>query len=174
MANLGPLVSIGIPAHNAERWIRQCVESALAQTWPLCEVIVVNDGSSDGTGEILATFGDRIRLIAQQQRGSNPSRNTAMAAAQGEWLLFLDADDYLLPGKIEQQLHEGGKLSPVEGMEPLAALIGPVLEERWEGDTPGEPLPTAWHPERDFAEQWLRWWLPQTSGVLWSRRALLE
>lgn len=171
MASSGPAVSICIPAHNAERWVRAAVESALAQTWPLCEVIVVDDGSTDGTPEILAAFGDRIRLLPQEESsGSNPSRNRAWREARGQWLLFLDADDYLLPGKVEQQLHEGRLLTGVD-RSPMAALIGPVLEEVWRDGEAGPPELCTWRPELDFAEQWLRWTLPQTSGVLWNKEA---
>lgn len=173
MPALGPLVSICLPAHNAERFIQQAVESALNQTWPLREVIVVDDGSTDATPQILSTFGDKIRLISQRQGGANPSRNAALHAAKGDWVLFLDADDYLLPGKLEQQMHEGRLLEGADG-SPLAALIGPVLEERWTNDEPGQPVLSPWRPELDFAEQWLRWTLPQTTGVLWNRQALLE
>ncbi len=173
MSQLGPLVSICVPAHNAERFVRQAVESALRQTWPLHEVIVVDDGSTDQTPHILAEFGDRIILLSQRQGGANPSRNAALQAAKGDWVLFLDADDYLLPGKVEQQLHEGRLLEGTSG-PPLAALIGPVLEERWVDGEVSEPVLSPWRPELDFAEQWLRWTLPQTSGVLWNRKAFLQ
>lgn len=173
MSISGPLVSICVPAHNAERFICQAIESALGQTWPLREVIVVDDGSTDATPEILADFGDRITCLSQQHGGANPSRNAAMRVARGDWLLFLDADDYLLPGKLEQQMHEGRLLEGAHDNQ-LAALFGPVLEERWTNGEPGVPILSPWRPELDFAEQWLRWTLPQTSGVLWNRQAFSE
>ena len=97
-------VSVIIPAHNAAAFIRETVDSALAQSWPDVEVIVVNDGSTDGTDTVLASFGDRIRVIDQEQSGVAVARNRGAAAARGFWLAFLDADDLWLPHKLETQL----------------------------------------------------------------------
>ena len=98
------LVSVVIPAHNAAPFLRETVESALAQSWPSVEVIVVNDGSTDGTAAVLASFGDRIRVVGQRQSGVAVARNRGAAAARGTWLAFLDADDVWLPHKLERQL----------------------------------------------------------------------
>jgi len=99
------LVSILIPAYNAERWIGETLESALAQTWPDKEIIVVDDGSTDGTLAQARHFEDRgVRVIAQANQGAAAARNTALRAARGAWLQFLDADDLLHPSKIERQL----------------------------------------------------------------------
>jgi glycosyltransferase involved in cell wall biosynthesis/peptidoglycan/xylan/chitin deacetylase (PgdA/CDA1 family) len=99
-----PLVSILIPAYNAESWIRQSIESALTQTYSPKEVIVVDDGSTDGTAEIVRSFGDRIRFEARPHAGGNAARNVLLELAQGEWLQYLDADDYLLPNKLLDQM----------------------------------------------------------------------
>src|SRR5580700_7824510 len=96
-----PRVTICIPCFNAERWIAEAVRSALGQTWPEKEVIVVDDGSSDGSLDRLREFGDSILLLRGEHRGGNSARNTALRHARGEWLQFLDADDYLKPSKIE-------------------------------------------------------------------------
>ncbi len=99
------LVSILIPAYNAERWIAGTIESALAQTWPAKEIIVVDDGSADRTLAVARSFGDRgVQVITQANRGAAAARNTALRAARGAWIQFLDADDLLNPRKIEQQL----------------------------------------------------------------------
>src|SRR6476646_1430405 len=98
------LVSILTPCYNAERWIAQCIESALAQTWPQKVVIVVDDGSSDASLTIIKTFGDQIRWETGPNRGGNAARNRLLDLARGEWLQYLDADDYLLTGKIERQM----------------------------------------------------------------------
>lgn len=98
------LVSVIIPAHNAAPFLRETIESALAQSWPSVEVIVVNDGSTDNTPGILALFGDRIRVIDQRQSGVAVARNRGAAVAQGTWLAFLDADDVWLTHKLERQL----------------------------------------------------------------------
>ena len=99
-------VTIAIPCYNAERWIAACVESALAQTWPAKEIIVTDDGSTDGSLALLEKFGTAIRLLRTDHRGGNHARNTALQNATGEWLQFLDADDYLEPEKLARQFAE--------------------------------------------------------------------
>src|SRR5262249_24552816 len=101
-----PLVSIGIPSFNSAQWLGQAIESALAQTWPEKEVIVVDDGSRDESPEIARQFGTKVHLIVTENRGGNQARNEALRAARGEWMQFLDADDYLEPEKIAQQFAE--------------------------------------------------------------------
>src|SRR5580704_15422021 len=99
-----PLVSILIPCYNAERWVAQAIESALAQTWPEKEVIVVDDGSTDGSLGIIKQFEARIRWETGPNRGGNNTRNRLLELARGEWLQYLDADDYLLPDKVGRQM----------------------------------------------------------------------
>ncbi len=84
------LISILIPCFKAERWIAQAIESALAQTWPEKEVIVVDDGSTDGSLEVIKSFGDRIRWETGPNRGGNAARNRLLELARGEWLQYLD------------------------------------------------------------------------------------
>lgn len=97
-------VSVIMPAYNAERFIRESVDSALAQTHPDVEVIVVDDSSTDGTPRILAAYGERIRVHRQPNSGAAAARNTAARLATGEWLALLDADDVWEPRKLERQL----------------------------------------------------------------------
>src|SRR5260370_41966977 len=98
------LVSILIPCFNAERWVAQAIESALSQTWPEKEVIVVDDGSTDASLEIIESFGARERWETGPNRGGNVARNRLLELARGEWLHYLDADDYLVPEKIASQM----------------------------------------------------------------------
>lgn len=105
------LVSVVIPAYNAERYIAAAVDSALAQTYPHCEVIVVDDGSTDRTPQILEGYGDRIRLHRQQNGGSSAACNAGVALARGRWIAFLDADDLWLPDKTRLQLERCGRLA---------------------------------------------------------------
>src|SRR5438067_693233 len=98
------LVSILIPCFNAERWVAQAIESALSQNWPETEVIVVDDGSNETSLENNKSFGDRIRWETGPNRGSNVARNRLLELTRGEWLQYLDADDYLLPEKIALQM----------------------------------------------------------------------
>jgi glycosyltransferase involved in cell wall biosynthesis len=93
-----------IPAYNAAAYLREAVDSALAQVGVSQEVIVVDDGSTDATPQIIADYGDRIRSIMQPNAGHVAARNRAATIAQGEWLAFLDADDCWAPTKLAAQL----------------------------------------------------------------------
>ncbi len=100
-----PLVSILIPAYNAEKWVGQAIQSALTQTWPNKEIIVVNDGSGDQTLEAASPFESRCcKVVSQENRGASSARNRALSLAQGDFIQWLDADDLLAPDKIERQL----------------------------------------------------------------------
>ncbi|MDR5708499.1 MAG: glycosyltransferase family 2 protein, partial [Armatimonadota bacterium] len=101
---MSPTVSLVIPAHNAEAYLREALDSVFAQTRPPDEVIVVDDGSLDRTPEIAASYGDRVRLVRQPNRGEAAARNTGVRVAQGELIAFLDADDAWLPGYLTSQL----------------------------------------------------------------------
>jgi len=99
-----PQVSVIIPVYNGSRYIVQAVESALGQTFTNLEIIVVDDGSTDRTQQVLQPYLDRIRYIYQENQGVAAARNIACQLAQGEFLAFLDADDYFLPSKLENQV----------------------------------------------------------------------
>lgn len=150
------LVSILIPCFNAEPWIGECIESALAQTWPEKEVIVVDDGSTDGSLDIVRRFGDRIRWESGLNRGGNAARNRLFELARGEWLQYLDADDYLKPAKVQRQA-EFAALHP-----DCEIIINPVILERQEGNH------RVWIETRipDPRDPWILlalWQLPQTA-----------
>ena len=98
-----PLVSVVIPTHNSARFIAEAVRSVLAQTYRRCEVIVVDDGSSDGTREVLEPFADRIRYLHQANQGPSAARNAGIRMAQGQFICLLDADDRWAPAKVERQ-----------------------------------------------------------------------
>jgi glycosyltransferase involved in cell wall biosynthesis len=99
------LVSIIVPAYNAELYLAETLRSVLAQTWPWIEIIVINDGSRDGTMSVAASFADpRIKLINQPNGGAAAARNRGLQEARGEFMQFLDADDLLAPDKLERQL----------------------------------------------------------------------
>jgi GT2 family glycosyltransferase len=159
-----PLVSILIPCYNAERWVGQAIESALAQTWPNKEVIVVDDGSTDGSRAVIESFGNTIRHEFWPNRGGNPCRNRLLGLATGDWVQFLDADDYLLPEKISDQM-DYSSLADV--------VYGPVLikNQSSKSETQEVVMPTS---DSDLYEQWIRWQVCQTGGVLWRRDALCK
>lgn len=95
-----PLVSVIVPSFNHARYLRECIDSVLAQDHPAIELIVVDDGSSDGSLELLRSYGDRIRLLQQQGGRQARARNLALAVARGELVAFLDSDDRYRPGRI--------------------------------------------------------------------------
>ena len=93
-----PLVSIVVPVYNVEDWLGQCIESLLEQTLKNIEIICVNDGSTDGSGEILQKYRDydsRIRIVDQENQGLSAARNTGIRCAHGKYLYFMDSDDYI-------------------------------------------------------------------------------
>jgi glycosyltransferase involved in cell wall biosynthesis len=100
-----PLVSILIPAYNAEDWIADTVESAIAQTWPRKEIIVVDDGSNDRTAELARRFlSKEVTVASIPNQGAASARNHALRLSQGDYIQWLDADDLLAADKIERQL----------------------------------------------------------------------
>ena len=103
--NPRPLVSVIVPAFNAETVLAEALLSVQNQTYPHYEIIVVDDGSTDRTRQIAARFAGsdpRIRFFEQANAGSAAARNTALRHARGEWIAFLDADDTWLPAKLER------------------------------------------------------------------------
>jgi glycosyltransferase involved in cell wall biosynthesis len=162
-----PLVSILIPCFNAARWIDQAIKSALAQTWQKREVIVVDDGSTDGSLEIVKSFGAQILWETGPNRGGNAARNRLLELARGDWLQYLDADDYLLPDKISQQMlfvaaHSGSDV-----------VFGPVTLEHWsERHTRRELLPI--HKPKDVWVLMASWGLPQTGAPLWRKQSIID
>ncbi|MGH7979183.1 MAG: glycosyltransferase family 2 protein [Limisphaerales bacterium] len=100
-----PLVSILTPAYNAETWISDAINSALRQTWPRKEIIVVDDGSTDGTLAVASQFSkDGVSVVSQRNRGASAARNHAYSLCHGDYIQWLDADDILAPDKISRQM----------------------------------------------------------------------
>lgn len=95
-------ISVVIPTYNYGKFVCQAVDSVLAQTCPPLEIIVVDDGSTDNTRELLKTYGNRIQYIYQENRHLSAARNTGIRAAKGEWIAFLDSDDLWHPQKLER------------------------------------------------------------------------
>ena len=168
MGLLTVLVSILIPCFNAERWIAQAIESALAQSWRPIEVIVVDDGSTDGSAGIIRTYANRIRWESRPHAGANPARNRLLELAGGEWVQYLDADDYLLPDKVEKYARQ---LTAREADTDV--LYGPATLELWSDGTVERsvtPIPEPHDPWILLA----RWYLPQTGAPLWRKQAILD
>jgi glycosyltransferase involved in cell wall biosynthesis len=120
-------VSVIIPALNAAATIARTLESVFAQTYTDFEIIVVNDGSTDGTVRVLAGYGDRLKVVSQENRGISAARNAGARASSGRYLAFLDADDLWLPDKLRRTvavLHD----------EPECAI---VVSNAWQADESG-------------------------------------
>lgn len=100
---LGGSVSVVIGVYNSARWIREALDSVLAQTRPVGEVIVVDDGSTDDTPSIVASYGGKVKYLREEHRG-RPHRNRGILASHGDFIAFIDGDDYWHPQKIELQL----------------------------------------------------------------------
>ena len=100
-ATRAPLVSIIIPCYNAQNFVAAAITSALRQTHIPCEIIVVDDGSTDDSVHIARSFADRLCLLTQHNQGAPAARNAGLAQASGEYIQFLDADDELFPDKID-------------------------------------------------------------------------
>jgi glycosyltransferase involved in cell wall biosynthesis len=99
------LVSILIPAYNAEQWIAETIKSALAQSWPRKEIIVVDDGSKDNTVAVARQFvSQSVSVVTQPNAGASAARNKAWSLCQGEYVQWLDADDLLSPDKVTHQM----------------------------------------------------------------------
>lgn len=99
-----PIVSIVIPAFNAEKYIRESIDSILTQTFKNYEIIVVDDGSTDGTRIIIQQSYPSVRYFLQKNGGPAKARNVGIKEARGEYIAFLDADDFWLPTKLEKQI----------------------------------------------------------------------
>lgn len=100
-----PLVSILIPAYNAEEWIAETIQSAVAQTWLRKEIIVIDDGSTDRTAEVARQFASKeLKVVSTANQGLSAAVNAAFQLCQGDYIQELDSDDLLAPDKIERQL----------------------------------------------------------------------
>lgn len=97
-------ISVVIPTYNYGRFVAEAIHSVLGQTVNCLEIIVVDDGSTDETEAVVGSFGDRVRFIKQQNSGVGVARNRGVAESTGEYIAFLDADDYWHPQKLEKQL----------------------------------------------------------------------
>jgi glycosyltransferase involved in cell wall biosynthesis len=106
MAKKNPLVSVCIGTYNRERYIRECMDSVLAQNYPNLEIVVVDDASTDATVDIVRSYGDAVRLVVRDVNSGvcQVTRNQASRLASGTYIAYLDSDDAWLPGKLHQQV----------------------------------------------------------------------
>ena len=130
-----PTISVIIPVYNGEAFLAEAIGSVLAQTQPATEVLVVDDGSTDGSIKVAEGFGERVRLLRQANQGASAARNHGIRAARGELLAFLDADDRFVPEALALQLQRIRKY-PEAGIVlgqfqdyAGAAPVGPAHEQ---------------------------------------------
>ncbi len=155
-----PLVSVVIPCWNAEHLVGEAIESALAQAYRPVEVIVIDDGSTDASLEVIKSFGDRIRWETGPNRGACAARNRGLELARGTFIQFLDADDVLYPNKLDV-------------MVPIASSAGPsvlaVSDWDFEPGNNGKPVirRSLHSTEGDAVLFCLRHQLPISSPLHW-------
>jgi glycosyltransferase involved in cell wall biosynthesis len=116
------LVSVMIGVYNGARYLGEAIESVLAQTYSDRELIVVDDGSDDGSGAIAGSYGSRVKCVRQERGGMAAARNRAVEEATGSYFAFLDADDRFPPDKLERQL------AVLEADPELDVVYGHVTE----------------------------------------------
>jgi glycosyltransferase involved in cell wall biosynthesis len=166
-------VSVVMAAWNAERFLGEALRSVLVQTAPPAEIVVVDDGSSDGTATLAESLDRRVRVVRRAHEGAGAARNAGLAEASGAYIAFLDADDMWLPRKLERQVavldsdssveavfclvdefHDFGEGSPAvrpPRRKAAAMLAGAALLRRDVVDRLG-PFPTV------LLGDWVRWW----------------
>lgn len=156
-------VSVIIPTYNCDRYIAQAIDSVLGQTYRDYEIIVIDDGSTDNTPQVLQPYSNRIRYIRQQNYGVSVARNRGIESAKGELVAFLDSDDFFLPDKLAAQV-------AVFDTQPELGIV----HSGWRRvDGSGQPIKDEelWDrvPKLDL-EAWLRWKPIGTMGTLMFRR----
>ncbi|MEJ2683892.1 MAG: glycosyltransferase family 2 protein [Candidatus Sulfobium sp.] len=153
---MGPSVSVIIPTHNYSNFLHESVESVLAQTFSDFELIIVDDGSTDDTVDVVKRFlrDRRVRYIYQDNKGPSAARNAGIKAAAGEFIALLDADDVWLPTKLERQIQ-------LSKDEPDAALIYCMVEHI---DEHGKSLPCITWPRKDYATYKDLMYIPWVEG----------
>ncbi|SMC26342.1 Glycosyl transferase family 2 [Desulfacinum hydrothermale DSM 13146] len=122
MSSSGPLVSVVIPAYNAAWCVERALCSVLGQDYPCLDVIVVDDGSTDATPQILEKYRGRVRVVRKENGGLSSARNAGIASARGDYVAFLDADDFWFPQKLSRQMAVM-TADPALGFTSTAALV---------------------------------------------------
>ena len=162
-----PLVSILMPCHNARPWVARAIECALAQTYPHIEIIVIDDGSTDGGLDVIRSFGDRVRCETQANRGACAARNRLTDMSRGAFIQFFDCDDTMAPDKIARQVD-------VARQNPGAVVYGPWRYVRDQGGRmrTEDQQTTPVGPDVDMMALALRGWYCPAHSYLWPREVV--
>lgn len=161
-----PTVSVVIPLYNARDVIRETIQSVLAQTWKDYEIVVIDDGSTDGSGEVAREFGSALRYIRQENGGVALARNRGIAESTGTYIALLDHDDLWHPTKLEKQV-------AVLNQRPE---VGMVISDVAHIDREGHPMGIigkGYNPSETFARLFVRGNVPTPSAAM-IRRAVLN
>lgn len=151
--------AVVIPCFNSEKTVDRAIQSVLDQVCPNLEIIVVDDGSTDGSLDVVRSFGDRIKILTGPNRGACAARNAGLASASTEWVLFLDSDDYVMPDSLSVWLQDA------DGAD---IVIGPFAY-----GNEGELRRAAGMPRNADAQSvlnaWLSGWFTPPCAILWRR-----
>jgi len=170
LAEAPALVSAVVPAYNAEATLAETLRSVAAQTWPALEIIVVDDGSTDGTAaiaEALARTDPRLRLIRTANRGVSAARNEGISAARGRWVAPVDADDLWHPTKIEKQMEAAARRPSAPG---FVYCFSTIIDAR---SRPSGYMPRYECHGRALCQHMVRNFVGNGSGLLLLREAAL-
>lgn len=159
-------VSVVIPVYNARDVIGETIESVLAQTWTDREIVVVDDGSSDGSGDIVRSFGERVRYVRQENGGVARARNRGIAESTGEYVALLDHDDLWHPTKLDKQV------AVLDGRPEVGMVVTDVAHLDREGKPLGV-IGAGYNPSETFARLFVRGFVPTPSAAM-IRRSVLE
>ena len=165
ISSTSPLVSILIPCFNGVPWVHRSIETALGQTWPNKEVIVLDDGSTDDSLKVIRRYAPQVCIATQPNGGQNVSRNRLTELSRGEWLVYLDADDELAPDNVAQKLKAAANAD---------AIYGTMEMHYYEG---GQLMRTEAFPAECFVdplEAAFLWKYPNTSSFMFRKSAVLE
>lgn len=127
------MISVLVPVYNVKDYLRHCIESVLAQSETSFELLLVDDGSTDGSGDICDEYAlkdERIRVIHQQNQGVSAARNAALDSARGEWICFLDSDDYVAPDYLSAFMQQGCLKEDcfnIQGWRTVSDIDGTVI-----------------------------------------------
>jgi len=177
-----PTISVCIAAYNAERYVALAIESVLGQTYPFVEIIVVNDGSTDGTRKVLSHYSDRVKIIDQDNRGQSVAVNRAFLESSGDLVKFFDADDVMAPDMLSLQVTRLGDQRDCVAMGEWVRFYGerPTHEEFPNLSMYRDALPVDWIVEQwEFAEPMMQcglWLIPRdiiNIAGLWDERLSL-
>lgn len=154
-----PLISVVIPLYNARDVIRETIESVLAQTCRDYEIVVIDDGSTDASGDVVRSYGERIRYIQQPNGGVAQARNRGIAAARGRYIALLDHDDLWAPDKLAKQ-------AAVLDAQPAVGLVVTDVVHIDRAGRSMNQLGPAYQPQQDFARLFVQGFVPTPSATL--------